>query len=184
MTDRRKTPQPLNQAQIDWVTAQTERAAEKAAFHAARAVQRRALIGFIILLLGIIIVQQVGNSTSAKERQAIVDSGRVVSVDGCNRAYEERLKIRDVFLTSQSIVRARVKSGESVDPANDRRALDFYKDQLAAFKLPDCRKAEKLLTADPDKPLPVVEPYYPDSTNPDQPQSVFDAGRTRETRGG
>lgn len=172
--DRRQTPQPLTSDQLAWVTEQTQHACAKAAATAAQHVQRRALVGFIVLLVGIIVAQGIGNRTSSQERAAIVDSGKVVSVDGCNRAFEERLKIRDVFLTSQKIVQVRVDAGKSSSPDNDKEALAFYKEQLRLFKLPDCRDAEHLLTSDPDKPLPDVEPYYPGSKNPDQPKSVFD----------
>jgi hypothetical protein len=193
MTDRRQTPQPLTQEQLDWVTAQTERAAAKAAAQAAEKAAeegvrkgrkqqaRQARIGFIILLLGILLVFHLGNRASDGERQAIVDSGKVVSVDGCNRDYTEDVRIRDVFLTSRSIIKNRLEAGESADPQADKAAVRFYDEQLLAFKLPDCRRAEALLTSDPDRFVPDIEPFYPG--NPNAPQSVYSQGQKQDRPG-
>lgn len=174
--ERRKSPQPLTQEQLEWVVEQTHLTAERAGREGARGVRKWATIGYVTLVLGLIFVQQVGNNTSEKERSAIVDSGRAVSVDGCNRDYREDVRIRDVFLTSQSIVKARLKAGESPDPANDRKVIQFYDAQLAAFELPDCRKAESLLTSDPDKFVPNIDPFYEGSPDPNLPKSVYDKG--------
>jgi hypothetical protein len=180
-----RIPPGMTADQLEFFTEQTERAVRKGTVAGVRHYRNQALVAFVLLLAGFLFNANTNRlqdrdreNLNERARAAIVDSGRAVAVDSCNRAYEERLKIRDVFLTSQSIVRARVDAGDSVDPVNDRRALDFYAAQLEAFKLPDCRDTEALLTDDPNKPVPTVEPWY--ESNENAPVSVFDAGRTKK----
>lgn len=176
--DRRKTPQPLTEEQLKWVAEQTERAAAKAAHQAAldagRNERRHNRWAFLILLIGILVVFHLGNRASEGERQAIVDSGKAVAIDGCNRDYTEDVRIRDVFLTSQSVIQRRIDSGQSPNPKADKQAVAFYDEQLKTFKLPDCRKAESLLTSDPDRFVPEVEPFWQGSNNPELPRSVYE----------
>lgn len=176
--DRRKEPQPLTQAQLEWVVEEvetaTEKAAKRGAAEGAKIERRRNRIAFLLLLAGIILVFWLGNRASDAERQAIVESGKVVAIDGCNRDYQEDVRIRDVFLTSQNLVKSRIQAGQSADPEADKAALEFYDQQLDAFKLPDCRKAEGLLTSDPDRFVPEIEPFYP--SNPNAPKSIYSQG--------
>ncbi len=171
--DRRKNPQPLTPEQLEWVTEQTKRASEKAAHKAAvvaaKHVQRRALVGFLILLIGIIVAQSIGNRTSSQERQSIVDSGKIVAVESCNRDYEDRVKFRSLLIRLKGAALANYAAGDS-DKARRDAAVEFYDTELANYALFDCRRAEAILTSDPEHDRERTTPYWPG--NPAAPKEA------------
>jgi hypothetical protein len=177
-----RMPPGMTAEQLEFFTEQTERAVDKGVRRGVKQYRNNALIAFVLLFAGFLynannnrIQDRDSERANADGRAAIVQSGDAVAIDGCNRAYEERLKIRDVFQNSKRLVQSRVNQGlGSADDA--KAAIDFYDQQLESFKLPDCRKAASLLTDDPSKPIPMIEPWYPE--NPDAPQSAVDVDKS------
>lgn len=163
----------MTEEQLNFFTEQTHRAVNEAL----RRYQRRAILGFLILFVGFLFNAH-NNSTQFNQlddaRQAVVDSGRAVSIDGCNRDYAEDVRIRDVFYNSRRIVKARIRTGQSPNPTADRLAIRFYNEQLRHFKLPDCRKAENIITDNPDVPVGLPKPFWPGE--PTAPSSTFAPG--------
>lgn len=149
-------PTPLTEEQLAFFTEQTERAADKASKHTLK----QATIGYLILFMGILMMYLNGQSTSQREREAIVESGRVVSVDGCNRDYETIATLRDEIEASKDRTLKLVKEG-TLTEAQAMRSINETDDFLERYVLPDCRKAEEVLTSDPDQVNRVPKPKYP-----------------------
>lgn len=91
--DRRLNPSPLTQAQLDWVTEQTQRAAEKAATQAAvdaaHYTVRRAARGYILLVIVLVLVsglytRHAANTEREGRRQAVALTTNAAT-GSCNR---------------------------------------------------------------------------------------------------
>jgi hypothetical protein len=147
---------PMTQEQMDWVSEQVHRAANKAA----RRSRNQSLIGFLILLLGIGFVQWDGHHRSDAARDAIVQTGNVIAVDGCNRDYVSRKEIRAVLARSRDFQKGALDRGDISQTQYDL-AVKFYDERLDTLPLPDCRKAANVLSSDPDKVPEVPEPLHP-----------------------
>lgn len=130
-----------------------------ASLHAAiRGYQRRALTGFLILLLGIGVVTKLDSDRGAAAREAIVDSGRAVAVLGCNRDFRTQQQVRGVLEASITRSQRRLEAGE-ITPNEHARQEEFLRAQLAQLPLPDCRLAT--ITDDPNEEVMVPEPLHP-----------------------
>lgn len=131
----------------------------KATARAENAKQRRnAIIGYVILLVAVVGVFFVSQKDATDARDAIVTSGKVVSVEGCNSDFETIEKVRGVF--TRAIVSAKRQERAGVtDEVQRDAAIAYYEQQLAEFTLPDCRKTEKIITDDPRKAK--YPPPYP-----------------------
>jgi hypothetical protein len=151
---------PMTREQLDWVEQQVRHAADKAA----RRTQRRALVGFLILLVGIAAAFYTNSQTAGESRRAIVDTGRIVSVSGCNRDYEDRVAVRKVLEASKNFTKNAYER-LNLTPEELEIRLEFYDDQLADLPLPDCRKASKVVSDDPTKVPAMPEPLYPGHDN-------------------
>lgn len=133
---------------------------------------RGILLGFIILTVG-----GVGNLAADRERadqarEALVKSGRIVSVDACNRDFRIIQRERGVFQRSLVVITQQHDAGLTTD-AQYLRSKEFYEQQLGNFLLPDCRITNKLLTDDPEQAKqPVPRPLYPGS--PEENVITFD----------
>lgn len=149
---------PLTQEQLEYF-AESERRASTAVL---RKFQRNAIIGFVTLLLGVgFNVYDVRHHASEQSR-AVVQSGTVVAVEGCNRDFRSLVALRGVLQTARTQVRRAVRAGRISKEQGDE-ALKFYKEQLGKLKLPDCRKTEGLLTNDLNHSTlpPIPRPLYP-----------------------
>lgn len=163
---------PLStEAQLELITLTATNAAEKAATRKSHEVLRRyrnnAVIGFLVLGFGVGFTIYDSGHQGERARSAVVQSGRAVSVSGCNRDFDTIGILRGVLLNAQSFQTAALKRGD-ITQAQFDRAQEYYDSQLAKLKQPDCREAEKLLTDDPNAPIPTVKPKYlvPDAKPP------------------
>ena len=150
---------PMTQEQLEWISRQTSRAVNKAVENAMRVYSRVALSGFIILLLGLALTVTVMQNYDKDSRKAIVDSGRAVSVAGCNRDFESISRDRTLLARGRANLAKQHDHGEITDAAF-ARGDKFYEDELRNYQLPDCREALNLLTDNPDEPIYVPEPRY------------------------
>src|SRR5690349_20908769 len=91
--DGEHTPPPgMSQEQLDYFAEETRRAAEKGAREGSRKTARNGLIGFLILLAGVGFNSYDTRHQAAQASKAIVASGAVVAVDGCNRDYRDDVR--------------------------------------------------------------------------------------------
>lgn len=162
-----------------------ERRCRKAVKDAVRAYQRNAIIGFLILLAGIggaIYLDGQHNSDQREQilsqgqqqDKAIVASGDAVAVAGCNRDYRTIDSLRDEL--ERSLLR--IDSLEADGTYSKHQAdvgREATRDILARYKLPDCRRADDILTTKPGE-----VPTAPEARYPDDPQQRAD--EERETK--
>jgi len=155
--ERRKVPAPMTQEQLEWITEQNQKAAEKAT----RRTMRRALVGYLILTFGVLAMYLNGQHVGGAERDAIVQSGRVVSVDGCNRDFGDAERFLALLQRLKRANEASFKAGNITPQAHDA-AIQFYNKEIARAErsVPDCRKAAKVVTSDPDADLKKIVPLY------------------------
>jgi hypothetical protein len=139
--------------------------------------RRQATKGFIGLTIGLALALGLQQHDAAnqrhegeKSRQAIVRSGRFVSVDGCNRSFRFAKNIRGVLITAERESYRAFKAGQ-ITPDRFQTAKAFYIASLAENPLPDCRRAARILTDDPTK-VPDAAPtaLFPSRDAADEPQ--------------
>lgn len=132
----------------------------------------QAAIGFVILFLGILAAGTIERSHNADQRDQIeaqavasddriVKSGDAVAVGGCNRDYATIDALRDQLEVQLLRIDSLVADG-TYTPRQGQVAKDSTDDFLNKYKLPDCREAAKVLTAEPAVGVTVPEPRYPD----------------------
>lgn len=167
-------PDGITPDEARWYSQQRQQDIDIAVERTSKHLMRRALVGFLILFVGLLIAfyvnqQQYGISkdqyaanrkTAIAQRQAIVDSGRAVSVDGCNRDFNTITKLRGILITSKDFAKSAYKEG-SISRDRYSRSIKFYDDQLAELRLPDCRKAKTVVNQDPKTPVRIPVPRYP-----------------------
>lgn len=156
--DRRAEPQPLTEEQMAFFTAQTERAVHKAV----RRTRNGAVAGFLILLVGLGAAFRAQAHDQQVARDAIVKSGTVVAVDGCNGRFHDRQSLRSLFERLQDAVKEQAKQ-KHIPESNPevQFALKFYRDELHRLPLPDCRPTAKILTDSPFPPVKIPAPLHP-----------------------
>ena len=161
---------------------------ESAVREAVRAYQRRAVVGFVILLAGLggavyLDAQHGDDARKAiaeqgdKQDAAIIRSGDAIAVSGCNRDYETIDALRDQL----EVQLVRIDALEADGTYTTRQAevgRQSTKDFLAKYKLPDCRHADDVLTQNPGESVPVIEPRYPDD-----PEQLADEKREEKDLG-
>lgn len=135
-----------------------------AAEAAVRRYRNRALIGFLILLAGLVTTDILRRQDSENARTAIVRSGRVVAVDGCNRDFRSAQNLRSIFLALIADTNRRQKLGIISSEQRDR-AITFYQERLATTTLPDCRLAQAVITDDITSVDHPPDPLYPGHPN-------------------
>lgn len=123
---------------------------------------RSATVGFLILLAANAYVWSYSNRNNNQSRDAIVRSGKAVSISGCNRDFRSTQALRGVLKTADQLQARAIKTGEiTISPKQRQIAHKFYSQQLRNLPLPDCKAAGEVLTNDPDaKPL-VPRPLAP-----------------------
>jgi hypothetical protein len=155
-------PEGTTSEQLEYFTAATARAVRDAL----NRYSRRAVVGFVVLFAAFLANVFWENRLSMQGRDAIVASGRVIAVDGCNRDYVDREKFRDLLLRGQASLKLSLKAGNITQDQYDQ-GVEFYGQQLAAYPQLDCRSALHVITADPTKVTRTPIPCYPN--NPQQP---------------
>lgn len=151
-------PPGMTEEQLNFFTEQNRYAVTKAL----NRYRTASLAAFLILFVGILLALYVNNDASEKEREAIVRTGRIVSVDSCNARYRDREALRDLFVRLQTAVVQQAKTeGLSPDAPQVKFAIQFYKDELKRLPLPDCRRTEQILSSDPDKQTYKPTPLHP-----------------------
>jgi hypothetical protein len=129
--------------------------------------RNQALIGYLILLFGLLFVWQTfqhdqgeRRKVAQAQRETIVRSGRAISVDGCNRDFRSTLKLRAVFIAAKQQTKAQHDQG-AISDARYARTVKFYNDQLKEIVLPDCRKAREVVSQDPNRVVNIPRPLHP-----------------------
>lgn len=153
---------PFTQEQIEWL-AEREAALsglhekrERAHFHRFR---NAALTGFLILVVGLGASFYTQGQDNADGRTAIVQSGRAVSVDGCNRDFVTTERFRNLLLRGQAAQKRALAEGDITQRQYDL-GTKFYARELRLTPLPDCRESLEVVTDDPEAEVTVPEPLY------------------------
>lgn len=137
-------PSPLTEAQLKWMSERTEEVITAAV----RKVRNEALVGFIIMLIGAIVGVTFGLHALAKANDTIVATGRIVSVDGCNRDYRTAQHFRSLFVRLEDASKQSYKEGRITKERLDQ-AIAFYERERLKILVPDCRKAATVITNNP-----------------------------------
>ena len=126
-----------------------------------------ALIGYLILLAGLIFAwNERDQQTAARRadnvaaRHQIVNTGNAVAVSGCNRDFESATKLRALIAAGRPQIKQYVKDG-TLTPAQGDRALANIDAQLRTYALPDCRKVAHVVTDNPDRYVTIPAPKHP-----------------------
>jgi hypothetical protein len=123
--------------------------------------RRMVIAGYVILTIGYIGNTTVDRERASDGRAALVQSGRYVSVVGCNRDFITIEKIRGVFQRAIIGLDEQFAAGE-ITKERHVRGIAFYLGELDRIRLPDCRDASNIITDNPFRPIePPVEPLYP-----------------------
>jgi hypothetical protein len=166
-------PPGMTAEQLQFFTEQTERAVHKGVREGVRQYRNRAVQGFVILVVGLVCLTWFQShetsqrrALAAEQRNAIVASGRAVALTGCNRDF----KTAQAFQALIEAVRAAAeKRPPSIERAN---ALHFWDEVLRISPLPDCRKAQNIVTQDPNRPIISIDPFYPGAPYAPKPPSI------------
>lgn len=154
---------------IEWIEEGQHRATSKAL----KRYSLGALLGFLILFVGLVVVRhedanRAKEATAARiavadsQRKAIVQSGTVVAVGGCNERFKDRQEVRAVLEASKAESLKAYNAGD-ITKERLRRSLAFYDQRLDGLPLPDCRQSQNILTTDINAVPPVPKPLYPGS---------------------
>jgi hypothetical protein len=158
--ERRKRPPGMTTEQLDYFTEQTVRAVERGTKKGVQHYRNNAIIGFIILALGIGYIQWDHSNHTKESREAIVKSGRAVALLGCNRDYNTQNALRGVLTASKEFARTAARRG-NITGADLQERLAFYDRQLERIEVPDCRTARSVVTDDPRDVGELPAPLYP-----------------------
>lgn len=125
--------------------------------------RRGMVIGFIILFLGAMSNSYVDRERSRVARATLVHSSRVVVIDGCNRDFRTIERLRALLVRAELAVNQQRKEG-IISQRRYETALKFYDEEIRLLRLPDCRRAQNVITADPFRDVPKPPfPLYPGS---------------------
>lgn len=124
-------------------------AARLQAKHALRSYRNSAIVGFLILAIGQGVSTYTNNERLDGQRQAVVDSGNVVTIAGCNRDFKTALGQRQAFYRQP-------------EQPSQPKLTEAEKDRIikALTPLPDCRHAQDAVTDNPDQTKKPPRPLY------------------------
>lgn len=105
---------------------------------------RSSLVGYLILLVGVVGMYENGQSVSANERGQIIQAGRAVAVSACNARFNDRREVRGVLIQAKLSIQRQYESG-TITIDQRRQSLDFYDRRLEGLPMPDCRSADDAL---------------------------------------
>ncbi len=154
--DRRANP--LTEAQLGLVETETRRAVKRAL----KTQRRRTMGAFLLLLVGLMLVVGLQQHDDSEAREAIVRSGTIVAVDGCNRDFRNDMRLRRSFQRLKDASTASFEAGR-VDFDRYAAAQEFYDREISFLDGPDCRRAASIITSDLDQLRRPVRPLYPGS---------------------
>lgn len=149
----------FTEEQLAQIANESRNAADKALHRYVR----QARIAFVIILAGVGFSLWDQGHQSDASRAAIVQSGRVVSVDGCNRDFHSISKLRTLLVAASNELERQYRHDAipGLTRAQYIRARKFYRDQLEGIPLPDCRHAKTVVTSNPNAHTRVPVPLYP-----------------------
>lgn len=113
--------------------------------------RRNAAAAFVILTLGIIAAFAIRLDESKQRDAAIVRSGTVIAIDGCNRNYRT-IRAARAAIARAALNTKRLEDGGVITPAQAEAARDQYTYALSELRLPDCVATSKILSSDPSRP--------------------------------
>lgn len=132
-----------------------------------RRYQREAVIGFVILLLGVAAAFYAQNQDRANRREELratasrqLDAVRAAAVKNCNDTFISVRNTRAVLLVAAKTTTAQYEAGV-IDKKQYVQAKQFYDVNLSNLRLPDCREIAALIADDPDEPVEKVTPKHP-----------------------
>lgn len=147
----------LTEDQLAFFTEQTRRAVSKALWRYAKPV----ILTYCALIVGLVLAFHANAVTarhqreqSSAQRTALVDSGRAVAVDGCNRDFRDKDDFRGVLIR----LRAATTLSRTQTPEQKAAALSFYDKTLSKQAYPNCGAARSIITSDPNAPIVVPRP--------------------------
>jgi hypothetical protein len=120
---------------------------------------RNALAGFITLAIGLLLAVGLQQHDAQQSRDAVVTSGRTVSVVGCNRDYNTINALRSILVSSREQIDQYVQDGQITQAQADRQKK-LTNEFLKTLPLPDCRSALTILTDNPNDLGRVPTPLY------------------------
>ncbi len=121
---------------------------------------RRAALGYFVLMAGVAGTYWNGQTVSKSERDAIVNTGKVVTVAGCNRDFVLITSVLGILSASQAQVELAEKRGVLTAPEAAARVA-FFSEQIDKLRLPDCRRSVQILSTDPGRKASVPTPLHP-----------------------
>lgn len=159
---------PFSTAQLEFLAvreAELEAIRERRNAQHFRRFRTRAVVGFTILLAGVGASFYTQGKDSDEGRTAIVQSGRAVSVSGCNRDFVTTERFRNLLLRGQAAQKRALADGD-ITQRQYELGTKFYERELRLTPLPDCRESLEVVTDDPDAEIVVPEPLYPTPPTP------------------
>lgn len=145
----------MTEEQLDYFSKQTATAVKKATSKT----RRVALAGYLVFFVTVAAVWTAGQHNADNSRHAIVRSAKVVAVAGCNVDYRFAKNFQGLFTRLDEANKAQFDAGAITADAR-QRAHDFYARNQKTIPVPDCRKAENVVSSDPDGIPPVPTPLY------------------------
>lgn len=130
---------------------------------ALRGYVRKATAGFVILTIGLVTGFTINENHAQDSREAVVKSAQAAAVLGCNRDFGQAQRERQNIRDDAAQIGLFVKEG-TITQAQGERAHERSKEKIANTPIPDCRTPLSILTSDPDDPIVIPVPLYPDHT--------------------
>lgn len=159
---------PFTQEQLEYLAERDGRLVESCGHGFRKGIKHLrngALAGFLVLLAGIAGAFYASGHDASQANSAIVKSGRVVSVSGCNRDYVTVNRLRNVLKRSEDFQHAALARGD-ISLEQFERSRAYFDQQLDGLPQVDCRSSATIITDDPNdigavpKPLHPPEPPY------------------------
>lgn len=156
--DRYPTPpENLSQAQRDFIQEHSQ----TTAVAAVRSYTRAAMVGFVLLLGGVGYTLYDARQFSNESRDAIVNSGRAVAIDGCNRDFESSQRFTKLLIRADKASASDRKAG-NITAAVRLHAKEFYANEIReSSRFPDCRNAASVITDNIDATVRLPVPRFP-----------------------
>lgn len=140
----------------EFVKAAAE-ATERAARKALKRYVVASAVGYLFLLFGIGYAIYYSGHSADEARSSIVNSGRAVSVSGCNRDYDTISILRSEIAKGRKTLRQYYDEG-LLTRAQYRRGIRSTRRILKRYTVPDCYAAKQVITDDPDAVIVIPEP--------------------------
>jgi hypothetical protein len=157
------SPSPLTPEQLEQIAHETERAAHKALWH----YTKRSLVGFAILVAGIVGAfhaqaqdRHTARASANDARHSIVKSANTVAITGCNRDYRQITAFNNAVVTSEKDLSITYANHEISKREYDAR-LKGIKEFVTKNPPPDCRLVAHVITDRPKLKIKLKHAFYP-----------------------